>query len=92
MDFSQGKVAIDLSAQSGGDIKVEGEKVTDGKTNFLGAVTFGLGNNFALQYRNNTADSKDYSSNVYYMGVPYNLTLNTICKAQELNVLYKLDL
>ncbi|MBP2654276.1 MAG: hypothetical protein H6Q73_1845 [Firmicutes bacterium] len=84
-DFSTGKASIDLNVRSCGDVDVSAESYSytlDGKNdNFEGALTYGLGNNFAVQYRNTTGDSKTIG---YY-------SLKTTSKAQEFNVLYKVN-
>jgi len=84
-DFSKGNASIDLAVRSGGDVDVSAESYTyslDGKDgNFEGTLTYGLGNNIAIQYRNTTGDSKtigDYS-------------FKTTSSANEFNVLYKLN-
>lgn len=81
-DFSQGKVAVDISARPSNDIKVSdstGSETYDGKTSWEYGITAGLGNNFAIQYKNFNPKSKDYSG--------FSGKLDT----QEFNVLYKVD-
>ncbi|MBP2642159.1 MAG: hypothetical protein H6Q67_46 [Firmicutes bacterium] len=94
-DFSTGKASIDLNVRSGGDIEVsaEGDSVTgDAKDcNFEGTITYGLGNNFAIQYRNTTGDSKKYNGTVYYDSYVLDGNINGTSKAQEFNVLYTLN-
>lgn len=85
-DFSQGKVAIDVSARPSGDIKVSdstGSATYDGKTNWEYGVTVGLGNNFAFEYKNFNPKSKDYNLSGY--------TANGKLDTQEFNILYKVD-
>lgn len=85
-DFSQGKVAVDISARPSNDLKVSdswGSGTYDGKTSWDYGLTVGLGNNFAFQYKNYNPKSKDYSLS----GVTANGKLDT----QEFNILYKLD-
>lgn len=78
-DFSEGKVAIDISARPSNDIKADNDTTLDAKTSWEYGITAGVGNNFAVQYKNFNPKSKDYSGD--------NLKLET----QELNVLYKLN-
>lgn len=60
-DYSQGKVAVDLSVRSSNDVTADGNDY-DGKTsNFNYGVTVGLGNNLAFQYKQDNADTKNYS-------------------------------
>lgn len=85
-DFSQGKVAVDISARTNGDFKVSdsnGSETYDAKTNWQYGVTVGLGNNFAFEYQNFNPKSKDYNA----FGATINGKLNT----QEFNILYKVD-
>lgn len=79
MDYSQGKGSIDLTWRNA-------ENSADGysfekKGNLDAAVTVGLGNKFAFQYRNFEPKSKDS----YAYGSNLKFALN------EFNVLYKLD-
>jgi hypothetical protein len=81
MDFSQGKGSIDLTMRNT-ENSVEGVDF-DSKYNFDGAVTFGLGNKWAVQYRYFQPES----DNTYIFPGKYALKLET----NEFNVLYKLD-
>lgn len=86
-DFSQGKVAVDISARPSNDLKVSdiyGEDTFDGKTSWDYGLTVGLGNNFAFQYKNYNPKSKDYD----LYGIT---TANGRLDTQEFNILYKLD-
>ncbi|HEY3424741.1 MAG TPA: hypothetical protein VGL27_08105, partial [Negativicutes bacterium] len=81
-DFSQGKVAVDISARPSNDFKISdstGSATYDGKTSWEYGLTVGLGNNLAFQYKNYNPKSKDY------YGISGKLD------TQEFNVLYKLD-
>lgn len=85
-DFSQGKVAIDISARPSGDIKVSdsiGSETYDAKTNWEYGLTVGLGNKFAFEYKNFNPKSKDYNT---ILG-----TANGKLNTQEFNILYKAD-
>jgi len=89
-DFSQGKIAIDISVRPNPDLKMTENspwsKTFDGKNSMEYDVAFGLGNNFAFQYRK--ADLKsNYIENVYGNLATHNGTIAT----QEFNVLYKLN-
>jgi hypothetical protein len=85
-DFSQGKVAVDISARPSNDFKISdstGSETYDGKTSWEYGLTVGLGNNLAFQYKNYNPKSKDYNVS----GFIGNGKLDT----QEFNILYKLD-
>lgn len=85
-DFSQGKVAVDISARPSNDLKVSnstGSATYDGKTSWDYGLTVGLGNNLAFQYKNFNPKSKDYNVS--------GLTVNGKLDTQEFNLLYKLD-
>jgi hypothetical protein len=90
-DFSQGKVAIDISLRSNPDFKAAESnrawpKTFNGKSNMEYDVAFGLGNNLAFQYRQ--ADLKaDYTENIYGNLATHNGTIAT----QDFNVMYKLN-
>jgi hypothetical protein len=84
-DYSQGKVAIDLSVRSSNDITSDGYDY-DGKTsNFNYGATVGLGNGFAFQYKQDNADSKDRSFGSLY------ITEHTELKSNQYNVLYQVN-
>lgn len=83
-DFSQGKVAVDISARPSGDIEVSdngGSTTYDGKTSWEYGVTVGLGNNFAFGYKNLDSKSKDYNF--------ISPNDNGKVKTNEFNILYK---
>lgn len=89
-DYTQGKASIDLSIRpnlsitgtdSGGDAKWNSKSNTDF------GLTYGLGNNFAIQYNYSTADTKDYTGTISGFPITGHGSLNS----QEFNVLYKLD-
>ena len=82
-DYSQGKVAIDISVRPSNDIKESNLGNFDGKTSYEYGLAVGLGNNFAVQYKNYNPQSKD----VALFGTTANGKLDT----QEFNVLYKVD-
>ncbi|MBP2654054.1 MAG: hypothetical protein H6Q73_1623 [Firmicutes bacterium] len=84
MDFSAGSGSIDLIGRNTENtITVDGEYNFDKKFNFDGTVTAGLGNDFALQYRNFVPKSKNTSID----GITYTSKIRT----NEYNLLYKLD-
>lgn len=89
-DYSQGKVAVDVSARPSGDFKVSGSALDgtyDGRTNWEYGLTVGLGNNFAFEYKNFNPKSKDYHYDL--SGFPS--TMNGKLDTQEFNILYKVD-
>lgn len=90
-DYSQGKVALDVTVKPSNDL--EGANLSlDGKKNtFNYGLTVGLGNNFAFQYKNNRGDSKDYPINTVVSGYAINGSISSELKAQEFNMLYKVD-
>lgn len=85
MDYSAGKASIDLM-WSGSQTKMSlpgiGNITGDTKYNLDSAITLGLGNNFALQYRNfEPRGNAEEIVGGYSMGM----------KTYEINVLHKLD-
>jgi hypothetical protein len=77
-DFSQGKVAVDVSVRPSSDFKASDDDTTrDAKSYMEYGLTFGLGNNLAFQYKGANPQTKDYSYG------------NDKLKTQEFNVLYK---
>lgn len=90
-DYSQGKIALDINARPSMDLKVsaqgESGELDGNNTNLDLGLTAGLGNKWAIQYRNSTANSKDFSGDVYDIGV----NAHTQLKAQELNALYQFN-
>jgi hypothetical protein len=81
-DFSQGKVAVDVSVRPSSDFKASDDDGTkDAKSYMEYGVTIGLGNNLAFQYKGADPKSKDVSG----AGWNYNDELKT----QEFNILYK---
>lgn len=62
MDYSKGAGSLDISLKPNQDISVEQnghDAEFDGKSSNLGlGITYGLGNDWALQYRFNNADTK----------------------------------
>lgn len=88
-DFSQGKVAVDVSVRPSSDFKVSdngGTTTYDAKSYMDYDLTVGLGNNLAFQYKGATPQSKDYSTNVAGVGT---FSLNGKLTTQEFNLLYK---
>lgn len=88
VDYTAGKVAVDLTWRNS-EVSAE-NKITsassDKKNNMDWGITAGVGNNWAIQYRqfNPKADFKIVESGTTLTG---NAKLNT----QEFNVLYKVD-
>lgn len=87
MDFSQGKGSIDLTWRdaknsSSGDVFGDGKS----KYNLDGAITLGLGNNWAFQYRSFNPQSGDTP-----MLAPQTGTDKSKITTNEFNILYKLD-
>ena len=99
MDYSSGKASIDLTLRntenSGPQVNAVGTFVNGlsypKKSNLDAAVTFGLGNNFAFEYRNFEPTSKNFS--LYNVGgLPgVNVYQNLKLATNEFNVLYKVD-
>jgi len=96
-DYSQGNVAIDytyrFSINAGGqipsfaDFKGPGYTGFNGKLATEGEITAGLGNNFAVQYRqfNPTFNGPAMTNGAYYDKYSGSI------QSQEFNILYKLD-
>jgi len=86
-DYSQGKVALDVLFRPSADLNLYGYSYDGRNDNWGYGLTVGLGNKFALQYRNSKDDAKAETDISSY--------LNQSCKnaltAQEYNVLYQLD-
>jgi len=87
MDYSAGKGSVDLTWRNTESTDIEHSYsnpppvfVLDKKYNFDGTLTFGLGNKFAIQYRNFEPKLPDYQ---------FSETLHL--KTNEFNLLYKLD-
>lgn len=81
-DYSAGKTSIDISYMPNLDLSVDGDS-TDGKSKSVDVgVTFGLGNNLALQYIHNSAktDTTYLSSS---------LNFKDEITVQQFNILYK---
>ena len=88
-DYSAGKTSVDLTWRVS-DIDAKGDFGNDSfdkKGNLDFGITTGLGNNFALQYTNSNAKSKNTS--LVDAGGPF--TAKGTLKMQEFNVLYKVD-
>lgn len=87
-DYSQGKVSIDYAFRPNLDLDWSSKGTLDGKSgNHDLGITIGLGNNFAFQFQNQTADSKSY----YFSDPSTPFTANTETNANQFNLLYKLD-
>lgn len=94
MDYSAGKGSVDLTFRNSENTgTIDGSSMTfDKKYNFDGAITVGLGNNFAFQYRNFESKSGDTSlGKVYVNDHPTWPSLNSKITFNEYNILYKLD-
>lgn len=91
MDFTAGKGSIDLTWRNA-ENTVDG-LAFDKKYNLDGAITLGLGNKWAFQYRNFEPKSKDMSAWVYDPEYDMDIygQVNTKLAFNEFNVLYKLD-
>ncbi|MDR3588577.1 MAG: hypothetical protein P4N41_02850 [Negativicutes bacterium] len=94
MDFSAGKGSIDLTyrnSENSGNI--DGSSMTfDKKYNLDGAITIGLGNKFAFQYRNFEPKSDDTLLGYGYVrDTRLPLKVNSKIAFNEFNVLYKVD-
>lgn len=88
-DYSAGKTQVDLTWRQN-DVNTKsimGDADFSKKGNMEFGITTGLGNNFALQYNNYNAKSKD--TDFVNAGGPF--TANANLKMQEFNVLYKVD-
>lgn len=91
-DYSSGKGAIDLTLRdttnsgniTGSNYIVSGD--ASSKLNFDGALTFGLGNNLALQFRAFSPESKETTFTGNMTG-----TDKSKISTSEFNLLYKLD-
>jgi len=84
-DYSEGKVAVDLAIKPSNHVYATSALGSDGfngSSAFNYGLTVGVGNNFALQYNNNNAKSKDYISSTF------GPSANGKIDAQEINVLY----
>ncbi len=90
-DYSQGKVAIDISIRPNMDLDFGGNKLDGKSSNPNLGVTIGLGNKMAFQYRNDAADSKSYTFGGSVYGIAINGEIHGDFKAQEYNLLYKID-
>jgi len=92
MNYSKGKASIDLTIRPGyvnifTSVGSSETKDAD-KNNFEGTITYGLGHNIALQYRNTTGNSETFPITVF--GLTNNNARSTL-NAQEFNILYKLN-
>lgn len=87
-DYSSGKTAIDVNwlPNLNGEAKsgVNSYEFDGKRNNFDWGITTGLGNKFALQYRQFNPVTKDYV-------LPGPTTIHGGVNTRELNVLYKLD-
>jgi len=83
-DYSHGKVAVDLTWRNS-EVAMNQVEIPnfDKKYNVDLGFTAGLGNNWAIQYRQFDAKSKDYAVD--------DGSINLQLETQEVNVLYKVD-
>lgn len=107
MDYSKGKASIDYmyrpSLDFDGKAGVDGAAgeyflsgTMDGKANLDWGITYGIGNNWAIQYRGYNPETDDKTFNfggaVVEGGLGLTgLTANAKIKSEEFNVLYKLN-
>lgn len=77
-DYSQGKAAIDIDFYPSGDMDLNGKGFDGKSSNMAGSVTVGIGNDFAVQYR-----QSDWEASL----APYKAKINT----QQFNLLYKVN-
>lgn len=89
-DYSAGKTQVDMTwRQSSIDAGYQDSTDSLNKKGGLEfGITTGLGNNFALQYNNYNAKSKDTT---FPDGAGGSYQVNGSLKTQEFNVLYKVD-
>lgn len=90
MDYSSGKGSIDLTMRNTANgLYAMGESVSlDKKYNFDGAVTVGLGNKFAFQYRHFSPKSAATS----FVDSEGELSIGTLqMRTNEFNILHKVD-
>jgi opacity protein-like surface antigen len=89
-DYSAGKTSIDLIwRNSDNELKTsDGTDSLDKKSNLDFGITTGLGNNFAIQYNDYNAKSKETTLPDGFGGTYQE---HGSLKTQELNVLYKID-
>ncbi len=93
-DFTLGKWQVDVTVRPDLDTNIttywlDGWK-TKGKTNVDLAITAGIGNDSAVQYKHNQSNSvvnQTYTSGTYHQNWDYDFGMNT----HELNYLRKLD-
>lgn len=91
-DYSNGKVAIDISLQAPSISEsfhdTDGSRVSlpkaDGKNTASFGITAGLGNHWAIEYKNFSPKTK----NTDYLGIS---TFNTKLQTNEINVYYQVD-
>lgn len=79
-DYSQGKAAIDVNWRPNLDSEISHDGLDSKQGNFDWGITYGLGGNFAVQYRQFSPETKISSSADSYR-------FNT----QEANVLYRIN-
>ncbi|MCE5285236.1 MAG: hypothetical protein LLG02_05220 [Pelosinus sp.] len=88
-DYSAGKTSIDLTWRN---TEISGnsgtERTFDKNGNMDWGITTGLGNNFAIQYRQFNPESKDTTS---HSNPSVTTTMKGKVDTQEFNVLYKID-
>lgn len=103
MDYSKGKVAIDVTVRPEldmeGTLKHEyagtiGSSTVDGKKgNFDFGLTVGLGNQFAIQYKQFNPATKNYwiAQDLFNDSSNIDATVSGKVNSDEFNLLYKLD-
>lgn len=89
-DYDQGSVAIDLNMSISPKVKADGESL-DAKNRFGAAVTYGLSDKWAVQYKYADNKSKNYTFEYIEPDDYEKATLNARLSANEFNVLYQLD-
>lgn len=70
-DYSQGKAAIDITFNPNQDLKVGSESYDGKSSNLDGSFTIGVGNRFAVQYRQLDSEAVSNKLNVQEFNVLY---------------------
>lgn len=86
-DYSEGKVAVDIAIQSPSINDNFYSSPMDGKNALHYGITAGLGNHFAIQFKNSSSKTKDYGVDVLGMTQVYNEKFDV----NEYNVLYQFN-
>ncbi len=91
LDYSQGKVAIDLNLRPSGKLAYS-EATLNGKSSNLDlGLTFGLGNKFAFQWLNQASKTKTYSFTITDGSDTITGSGHSKLTANQFNLLYLLD-